>query len=260
MNSESVCGEVNFDCVKYRYALRPTVSVLEDFSVTLKAGDTLALVGPSGCGKSTILSLICRFYDIGSGILKFDGIPVDEIDVSSLRRYLGIVFQEPILFDGSVTDNIRYGALFKDVTQQEIEDAAMKANIHNFVCSLPEGYNTRVGEKGTQMSGGEKQRIAIARALLRDPKVLLLDEATSALDAESEKVVQLALDKAKEGRSTIVIAHRLSTIINSTLIAVIIHGRVAELGTHDGLLQMKGVYYNLWLASQGTTQVQTITT
>ena len=237
--------------MKFRYETRPNIPVLEGLSLQLEPGQSLALVGPSGCGKSTIVSLIMRFYDPTGGEVQIDDTPIMGLDTGALRRNIGIVFQEPVLFDTSVSDNIKYGALYRDVTQEEVIEAAKKANIHDFISSLPEGYNTRVGEKGTQMSGGEKQRIAIARALLRDPKILLLDEATSALDAESEKVVQAALDKAKLGRSTVMIAHRLSTIIDLDKIAVINNGKVVEIGSHEFLVNAKGVYNKLWLATQG---------
>ena len=227
------------------------MEVLEGLSLELEPGQTLALVGPSGCGKSTIVSLILRFYDPDEGEVLIDGTDITTLDSAALRRDIAIVFQEPILFDTSVGDNIRYGALYREVSQAEVEEAAKKANIHDFISSLPEKYDTRVGEKGTQMSGGEKQRIAIARALLRDPKVLLLDEATSALDAGSEGIVQAALDKAKQGRSTVMIAHRLSTIVDSDKIAVINNGQIVEIGSHDWLVSMKGVYHKLWLATQG---------
>ena len=237
--------------MKFRYETRPNIPVLEGLSLELEPGQSLALVGPSGCGKSTIVSLIMRFYDPTGGEVQIDDTAITGLDTGALRRNIGIVFQEPVLFDTSVSDNIKYGALYRDVTQEEVIEAAKKANIHDFISSLPEGYDTRVGEKGTQMSGGEKQRIAIARALLRDPKILLLDEATSALDAESEKVVQAALDKAKLGRSTVMIAHRLSTIIDLDKIAVINNGKVVEIGSHEFLVNAKGVYNKLWLATQG---------
>ena len=227
------------------------MEVLEGLNLELEPGRTLALVGPSGCGKSTIVSLILRFYDPDQGEVRIDGTDITTLDSAALRRECAIVFQEPILFDTSVADNIRYGALHKEVSMEEVQEAAKKANIHDFISSLPDGYDTRVGEKGTQMSGGEKQRIAIARALLRDPKILLLDEATSALDAESEGIVQAALDKAKLGRSTVMIAHRLSTIVDSDRIAVINDGHVVEIGSHEWLVNMKGVYHKLWLATQG---------
>ena len=227
------------------------MEVLEGLNLELEPGQTLALVGPSGCGKSTIVSLILRFYDPDEGDVRIDGTDISTLDSAALRRDIGIVFQEPILFDTSVSDNIKYGALHREVSMEEVHEAARKANIHDFISSLPEGYETRVGEKGTQMSGGEKQRIAIARALLRDPKILLLDEATSALDAGSEGIVQAALDKAKQGRSTIIIAHRLSTVVDSDKIAVINDGKVVEIGSHEWLVNMKGVYHKLWLATQG---------
>ena len=264
---ENPSGAVSLDSVTFSYPTRPEVQVLKELSVDLKPGQTLALVGPSGCGKSTVVSLLERFYDPASGLLKVDGVDCRDLHLGWLRSQIGIVAQEPVLFDASIADNIRYGALFRDVSEDEIISAAKQANIHDFIETLPmvscsichitvvqivtftsccsQGYNTNVGAKGAQLSGGQKQRIAIARALVRDPKILLLDEATSALDTESEKVVQEALDKAREGRTTIVIAHRLSTIYNSDVIAVVDDGKVSELGTHSELLANKGLYYKL---------------
>ncbi|KAL5517017.1 hypothetical protein EMCRGX_G002482 [Ephydatia muelleri] len=236
---------ITVENVTFQYPSRPEVQVLNGLSVSLNPGQTLALVGPSGCGKSTMVSLLERFYEPNSGCLKLDQQDIRDLNIRWLRQNIGLVSQEPILFDSSIADNIRYGANFREVCDAEIIAAAKAANIHNFIETLPEGYNTNVGAKGTQLSGGQKQRIAIARALVRNPRILLLDEATSALDTESEKVVQEALDKAREGRTSIVIAHRLSTIYNADVIAVIKGGQVAESGTHQELMKMKGLYYKL---------------
>ncbi|OCT75648.1 hypothetical protein XELAEV_18030832mg [Xenopus laevis] len=238
-------GNVVFKGVNFNYPTRPDITVLQGLDISVKQGETLALVGSSGCGKSTTVSLLERFYDPFEGEVLVDGLSVRNLNIQWVRAQMGIVSQEPILFDCSIGDNIAYGDNNRKVTQEEIETAAKEANIHSFIESLTDKYNTRVGDKGTQLSGGQKQRIAIARALIRKPKILLLDEATSALDTESEKVVQEALDKARMGRTCIVIAHRLSTIQNADKIAVIQNGKVVEQGTHQQLLQLKGVYFSL---------------
>ncbi|XP_063777549.1 ATP-dependent translocase ABCB1-like isoform X2 [Pseudophryne corroboree] len=238
-------GNVTFRGVQFNYPSRPDVQVLQGLDISVKKGETLALVGSSGCGKSTTVQLLERFYDPQIGEVSVDGCDVRRVNIQWLRAQMGIVSQEPILFDCSIAENIAYGDNSRTVPQEEIERAAIGANIQSFIEALPNKYNTSVGDKGTQLSGGQKQRIAIARALVRQPKILLLDEATSALDTESEKVVQEALDKAREGRTCIVIAHRLSTIQNADKIAVIQNGRVVEQGTHQQLLQQKGVYHSL---------------
>ncbi|XP_007644962.1 ATP-dependent translocase ABCB1 isoform X1 [Cricetulus griseus] len=238
-------GNVKFNEVVFNYPTRPDIPVLQGLNLEVKKGQTLALVGSSGCGKSTVVQLLERFYDPMAGTVFLDGKEVNQLNVQWLRAHLGIVSQEPILFDCSIAENIAYGDNSRVVSQDEIERAAKEANIHQFIESLPDKYNTRVGDKGTQLSGGQKQRIAIARALVRQPHILLLDEATSALDTESEKVVQEALDKAREGRTCIVIAHRLSTIQNADLIVVIQNGKVKEHGTHQQLLAQKGIYFSM---------------
>ncbi|XP_044151513.1 ATP-dependent translocase ABCB1 [Bufo gargarizans] len=238
-------GNVRFRGVQFNYPTRPDVQVLQGLDISVGKGETLALVGSSGCGKSTTVQLLERFYDPHYGHVTVDDSDVKAMNIQWLRAQMGIVSQEPMLFDCSIADNIAYGDNSRVVPFEEVERAAKAANIQTFIESLPDKYNTRVGDKGTQLSGGQKQRIAIARALVRQPKILLLDEATSALDTESEKVVQEALDKAREGRTCIVIAHRLSTIQNADKIAVIQNGKVIEQGTHQQLLQMKGVYHSL---------------
>ena len=249
------------------------VQVLRGLDLKISPGQTVALVGPSGCGKSTTVQLIQRFYDVDAGQVNvvtegdtctyrgcrfytssdsstctplqitLDGRDIRSLNLKWLRSNIGVVSQEPVLFDTTIAENIRYGK--EGATMEEIEAAAKNANAHNFISQLPDGYNTHVGERGAQLSGGQKQRIAIARALVRNPKVLLLDEATSALDTESEKTVQDALDKAREGRTTIVIAHRLSTIQTADVIASIENGRVSEWGTHLELMDNEGLYYEL---------------
>ncbi|XP_062979770.1 ATP-dependent translocase ABCB1-like [Elgaria multicarinata webbii] len=238
-------GNIEFRDIHFVYPTRAEVQVLQGLNIKVSKGQTLALVGSSGCGKSTSIQLLERFYDPGSGQVFADGVDTKSLHIQWLRSRLGLVQQEPILFDCSIAENIQYGDNSRVVSQEEVEEAAKAANIHNFIDNLPEKYNTRVGSKGTQLSGGQKQRIAIARALVRKPAVLLLDEATSALDTESEKIVQQALDDARKGRTCIVIAHRLSTIRNSDIIAVIGNGKVMEQGTHSQLLGLKGFYYEL---------------
>ncbi|XP_005405569.1 PREDICTED: multidrug resistance protein 1-like isoform X1 [Chinchilla lanigera] len=238
-------GNVTFSDVVFNYPTRPDIPVLQGLSLQVKKGQTLALVGSSGCGKSTVVQLLERFYDTLAGKVLLDDKEIKELNVEWLRAHLGIVSQEPMLFDCSIRDNIAYGDNSRTVAEEEILKAAKEANIHQFIESLPDKYNTRVGDKGTQLSGGQKQRIAIARALVRQPHILLLDEATSALDTESEKVVQEALDRAREGRTCIVIAHRLSTIQNADLIVVIQNGKVKEHGTHQQLLAQKGIYFSM---------------
>jgi ATP-binding cassette subfamily B (MDR/TAP) protein 1 len=239
-------GNAAAEHVGFAYPARPEVQVLKDFSALVEPGKTLALVGSSGSGKSTLVSLIQRFYDVHGGKVTAEHTNVKEWKLQQLRANMALVGQEPVLFDRTVADNIAYGAPEgMDVSQDMIEQAAKAANIHDFVVNLPEGYQTRVGERGSLLSGGQKQRVAIARALIRNPRLLLLDEATSALDSESEKVVQYALDKAAQGRTTITIAHRLSTIQDADTILVVKGGQVVEQGKHLDLVAQKGLYYNL---------------
>ncbi|XP_023931974.1 multidrug resistance protein 1-like [Lingula anatina] len=238
-----VKGNIEFCDVKFAYPSRPDVKILKGLSFTVPSGRTVALVGSSGCGKSTAVNLIQRFYDPEEGRILLDGNDLKNVNTRWLRQNIGVVSQEPILFGCSIIDNIRYGRL--DVTYEEIIRAAKDANAHDFINRLPDGYDTLVGERGIQLSGGQKQRVAIARALVRDPKILLLDEATSALDAESEAVVQAALDKAREGRTTVVIAHRLSTIQSADQICVVQEGQVMEQGGHRELMNKEGLYYQL---------------
>uniref|UniRef100_A0A8C1W2U6 ATP-binding cassette sub-family B member 5 n=1 Tax=Cyprinus carpio TaxID=7962 RepID=A0A8C1W2U6_CYPCA len=257
-------GNIEFRDVQFSYPTRQNVKVLQGLNVSVCQGQTLALVGSSGCGKSTTIQLLERFYDPAAGQVFVDGNDSRSLNLAWLRTQMGLVSQEPILFDCTIAENIQYGDNSRVVSQEEIEEAAKKANIHNFILGLPEKYNTRVGDKGAQLSGGQKQRIAIARALVRNPKLLLLDEATSALDTESEKVyssqeisfikccfkypfsiVQKALDDARHGRTCIVIAHRLSTIYNADIIVVVQNGKVTEQGTHAQLMAKQGAYYAL---------------
>uniref|UniRef100_A0A671WWQ0 ATP-binding cassette, sub-family B (MDR/TAP), member 4 n=1 Tax=Sparus aurata TaxID=8175 RepID=A0A671WWQ0_SPAAU len=243
-------GNVCFDDVRFNYPSRPDVPILQGLNLKVKKGETLALVGSSGCGKSTTIQLLERFYDAREGRV-LDNVDVKRLNIQWLRSQMGIVSQEPVLFDCTLAENIAYGDNSRTVTMEEIEAAAKAANIHSFIQELPQKYNTQAGDKGTQLSGGQKQRIAIARAILRNPKVLLLDEATSALDTESEKVVQEALDHASKGRTCIIVAHRLSTIQNADRIAVFQGGVVVEQGTHQQLLSKKGVYHMLVTKQMG---------
>ncbi|CAN2389828.1 phosphatidylcholine-translocating ATPase activity [Pristimantis euphronides] len=238
-------GNLELRQISFNYPSRPDVPVLRDLSVTIQSGQTVAFVGSSGCGKSTSVQLLQRFYDPCQGAVLFDNIDIKNMNVQWLRSQIGIVSQEPMLFDCSIAENIAYGDNSRKVPMEEIQHAAKAANIHSFIDELPEKYNTSVGGKGTQLSGGQKQRIAIARALIRSPKVLLLDEATSALDNESEKIVQQALDQARKGRTCIMIAHRLSTVQNADLIVVMKNGKVIEMGTHQQLLTDRGAYFHL---------------
>ncbi|KAJ3214877.1 GTPase-activating protein [Clydaea vesicula] len=237
-------GEVEFKDVYFQYPTRKSVRVLEGLNLKVTKGQFVALVGPSGCGKSTTVGLIERFYNPVKGKIFVDGKDISLMNVQQYRNRIGLVSQEPNLFDMSIRDNIAFGLDYTP-TQEEVERACKDSNIHEFIVSLPNGYNTNVGSKGSQLSGGQKQRIAIARALIRNPTILLLDEATSALDAQSEKVVQQALDNASKGRTTISIAHRLSTIQHADVIYVFKDGVVSESGSHSELLEKRGLYYDL---------------
>ncbi|XP_041858135.1 bile salt export pump [Melanotaenia boesemani] len=238
-------GDIEFVNCKFTYPTRPDIQVLNGLKVSVKPGQTLAFVGSSGCGKSTSVQLLERFYDPDEGQMLIDGHPSYAVNVPFLRSQIGIVSQEPVLFDCSIAENIQYGDNARRVSMEEIIEAAKKAYLHDFVMTLPDKYETQVGAQGSQLSRGQKQRIAIARAIVRNPKILLLDEATSALDTESEQIVQSALDEARKGRTCIVIAHRLSTIQTADIIAVMSHGVVIEQGTHDKLMAKRGAYYKL---------------
>ncbi|KAK2508313.1 hypothetical protein MC885_021629 [Smutsia gigantea] len=238
-------GNVTFNEVMFNYPSRPDIPVLQGLSLGVKTGQTLALVGSSGCGKSTVVQLLERFFVTLLLTNLIDGKQTKHLNVQWLRAHLGIVSQEPILFDCSIAENIAYGDNSRVVSQEEIVCAAKEADVHPFTETLPDQYNTRVGDKGTELSGGQKQRIAIARALIRQPHILLLDEATSAVDTESEKVVQEALDKAREGRTCIVIAHRLPTTQSADLIVVFQNGKVKERGTHRQPLAQKGICFSM---------------
>jgi ABC-type multidrug transport system fused ATPase/permease subunit len=217
--------------------------VLRGVTFAIEPGEVVALVGPSGAGKSTIVSLLHRFYDVDGGAVRFEGVDVRALRVADLRHALAMVAQEPVLFSGTIRDNIAYAR--DDATPEQVERAARDAHAHGFISSFPDGYDTLVGERGVKLSGGQKQRIAIARAIVANPRVLILDEATSNLDAESESLVQEALVRLMKGRTTIVIAHRLSTVRNADRICVIDHGTIAEQGTHEALMASGGTYRRL---------------
>jgi len=243
---DQVDGNIELRNAEFSYPSRPNLQILNCLNLSVKAGERIALVGESGCGKSTVLQLIQRLYDLDKGSLSVQGHNIESLNVPQLRSKLGLVTQEPVLFNRSIKENIEYGDNERTVSMEEVVAAARMANIHQFVSALPEGYDTNIGNRGSQLSGGQKQRVAIARMLLRNPKILPLDEATSALEAESEKVVHEALDKAQQGRTSITIAHRLSTIKNSGQIYVVEKGRIIEHGTHDQLINMRASYFKLW--------------
>jgi len=239
----SVQGRVELQSVTFAYPTRADVPVLEGLSLLLAPGEVVAVVGPSGAGKSTVASLITRFYDPQAGAVRFDDHNVLELDARWLRSQIGVVAQEPVLFSTSIMENIRYGK--PDASVADVQAAAQAANAHDFILRFPQGYETAVGERGVQLSGGQKQRIAIARALLKNPRVLILDEATSALDAESEHLVQEALERLMQGRTTLIIAHRLSTVMRADRVVVLSGGRVAQSGTHASLVREDGIYRRL---------------
>lgn len=234
-------GEVTFDAVSFAY--RPQHPTLRGLDFEVPPGQTFALVGPSGSGKTTIITLLARFYDPTEGRILVDGKDIREFNVQSLRRQVGIVMQDNILFSGTIEDNIKYGR--PGASHEEVIEAARAANAHEFISNLPQGYETWLGERGVQLSGGQRQRVAIARVILKNPRILILDEATSALDTEAERQVQEALDRLMKNRTSIVIAHRLSTIINADKILVLKQGQVVESGRHDELLRQGGVYRHL---------------
>lgn len=239
---DHVKGMIDFEDVSFSYENNETV--LDHVDIHIPAGKKVALVGPSGGGKTTLCSLIPRFYDVSSGAIRIDGQNIKDVTVHSLRKAIGLVQQDVYLFGGTIRENIGYGK--EDATDEEIAEAARKANIHDFIMTLPDGYDSYVGERGTRLSGGQKQRISIARVFLKDPKILILDEATSALDNESERVIQNALDELARNRTCITIAHRLSTIKNADEIIVIDDEGIKERGTHETLLAKNGIYANYY--------------
>lgn len=242
INPKRVQGHVSFNNVHFNY--RDDVSVIENVSIHVEAGQTMALVGPTGAGKSTLTGLVARFYDPNMGSLKIDNVDARQYRLQALRRSVSMVLQDVFLFNGSIKDNIRFSK--PSATDAEIIDAAKMARAHDFIMELPEGYHTLVGERGIRLSGGQKQRLSIARALLKNAPILVLDEATSSVDTQTEAEIQDALEHLMKGRTSIVIAHRLSTVRNADKIVVLDNGRVSQTGTHDSLLAQKGLYRNLY--------------
>ena len=239
---KSVEGVIEFKDVTYAYD--PSKGVLHNVDLRLEKGCKLALVGPSGGGKTTLCHLLPNFYRIEQGNIEIDGVDIRTMTLESLRRHIGIVQQDVFLFVGSIRDNIMYGRL--DATEEEMIEAAKRANIHDYIMTLPKGYDTQIGERGVKLSGGQKQRLSIARVFLKDPAILILDEATSALDNTTEVLIQQALDELCKGRTTLVVAHRLSTIRNADEIAVVLDGRITERGTHEELMEKGGTYKELY--------------
>ena len=238
-----VKGEIRFDGVSFHYPSRPDLPALDDFSLTIHPGETVALVGPSGAGKSTVFSMLLRFHDAQTGSVRMDGVDLRELDPADLREQIALVPQQPTIFAASAAENIRYGKL--DATDAELQAAAEAAEADDFIRELPEGFDSPLGERGARLSGGQQQRIAIARALLKNAPVLLLDEATSALDAQSERAVQHALERLMDGRTTLVIAHRLATVLKADRIVLMDRGRIVAQGTHAELLAQGGLYAEL---------------
>jgi ATP-binding cassette subfamily B protein len=247
----NIRGEISFKNVTFGYD--KSKPVLHEINLDVAPGEMVGLVGRSGVGKTTTVNLICRFYDVDQGIIEVDGVPIQKIRLEDLRSQIGIVPQEPFLFSGTVAENISYGK--PGASFEEIMEAAIAANAHNFIVGKSDGYDTQVGERGGELSGGEKQRVAIARAILHDPKILILDEATSSVDVETEKQIQEAIARLTQGRTTFAIAHRLSTLRNADRLVILEGGRIVEIGTHNELMEKKGIFYELVQLQQQTSEI-----
>ena len=241
--AQPVQGAISFEGVTFHYPTRPDTAALAGIDLQVRPGETLALVGPSGAGKSTILQLLMRFYDPSQGAVRIDGVDLRDMARADFRKSIAMVAQDPVIFAASARENIRFGR--PEATDAEVEAAARAAAAHDFIMAQPEGYDTFLGKRGVMLSGGQKQRIAIARAILRDAPILLLDEATSALDAQSERLVQAAVEELAKGRTTLVVAHRLATVKQADRIAVFDQGRIVAIGSHDELVAQGGLYAKL---------------
>jgi ABC-type multidrug transport system fused ATPase/permease subunit len=250
-----LCGRIDFQQVNFEYdSAHP---VIRDFDLHIEPGETVALVGPTGCGKSTLMLLLMRFYDTTGGSLRIDDLDVRKFDLYALRREFGVVLQDPMLFNISIADNIRYAR--PNATESEIEEAARTAEIHDFIMTLPEKYRTVLGQEGLQISTGQKQRLTIARAIAGKPSIMIMDEATSALDSESERAIQIAMDRVLRNRTSFIVAHRLSTIRNASRIVLLRDGRIMEMGSHDTLMTIpNGLYHSLYNQHVGKDFIEDI--
>ena len=247
----NIGGRIDFQKVTFGYD--KSKPVLHEINLEVRPGEMVGLVGRSGVGKTTTVNLISRFYDVDHGAIEIDGVDNRKIRLEDLRSQIGIVAQEPFLFSGKISENIGYGK--PGASFEELMDAAQAANAHNFIVAKPDGYDTQVGERGNNLSGGEKQRIAIARAILHNPRILILDEATSSVDVETEKQIQEAVSRLTKGRTTIAIAHRLSTLRNANRLVVLEEGRIVEVGTHSELMEKRGVFYDLVQLQRQTSEI-----
>jgi len=251
ISHHAIVGNVEFDNVRFGYD--KSNPVIKGLTFTAKPGEMIGLVGKSGAGKSTTINLLCRFYEPDAGTLKIDGVDYTQMSLQDMRRQIGIVLQEPFLFNGTVSENIAYGK--PSASFEEIMEAAKAANAHSFILAKPDGYDTMVGERGAKLSGGERQRVSIARAILHDPRILILDEATSAVDVETEKQIQEAIGRLIKGRTTFAIAHRLSTLRNADRLIVLDGGKISEMGTHAELMEKKGDFFKLVETQSQVTQI-----